>query len=255
MIGVGGALPASGYSQVHANREPQTSEGAVQQSSRLDRSGTAASRQDRLAPGGISESRATTDAYEPSATAEVASSDRKTTTNSSAKEEELTPEEKRQVQELRKRDREVRQHEAAHKAAAGQYARGAAQFSYQTGPDGRRYAVGGEVSVDISPIPGDPEATIQKMNTVRRAALAPKDPSAADHAAAAQAARTAATARQEMVQEKAQDTNASSTEDLPSDSAGSADGPAADSPVVRSAGISSSAFDNSAVGLSLNILA
>ncbi len=120
----------------------------------------------------------------------------------SADGKELTPEEQRQVQELRKRDQEVRQHEAAHKAAAGQYAQGAAMFTYQIGPDGKRYAVGGEVKVDTSPIPGDPEATIRKMETIQRAALAPKDPSAADRATAAQAARTVAAERQELAQKK-----------------------------------------------------
>jgi hypothetical protein len=55
---------------------------------------------------------------------------------------ELSEEEQEVVAELKKRDREVREHEQAHLASAGQYARGGAQFEYQTGPDGHRYAVG-----------------------------------------------------------------------------------------------------------------
>ena len=111
---------------------------------------------------------------------------------------ELSEEEKRQVAELQARDREVCAHEAAHKAAAGHLARGGAEFEFKNGPDGRRYAVGGEVSIDASKVPGDPQATLEKAQTVRRAATAPAEPSAQDRAVAAQAARMEAEARQEL---------------------------------------------------------
>ena len=78
---------------------------------------------------------------------------------------ELTEAETRQVRELQARDREVRAHEAAHKNAAGSLANGSASFSYQTGPDGRRYAVGGEVSIDTAKVEGNPEATNKKGAT------------------------------------------------------------------------------------------
>ncbi|MEE9293437.1 MAG: putative metalloprotease CJM1_0395 family protein [Phycisphaerae bacterium] len=110
---------------------------------------------------------------------------------------ELTEEEKREVAELEKRDREVRQHEAAHKTAAGQYARGAPQLEYTRGPDGKQYATGGEVDIDTSEVPGDPQATIRKMQQVRRAASAPAHPSAQDRTVAAQAAQIEARARVE----------------------------------------------------------
>ena len=85
----------------------------------------------------------------------------------------LTAEEQEVVEALRQRDAEVRRHEQAHKSVGGQYA-GAISYTYQSGPDGRRYAVGGEVPIDASPISGDPEATILKLEQVRRAAkLAP----------------------------------------------------------------------------------
>jgi hypothetical protein len=124
---------------------------------------------------------------------------------SSLDQAQLTPEERRQVARLQARDREVRAHEAAHKAAAGSYARGGASFEYQTGPDGRRYAVGGEVSIDASPIAGDPEATMRKMQQVRRAALAPADPSPQDIRVAAQAAQHEAAARHELQQVRAEE--------------------------------------------------
>lgn len=115
---------------------------------------------------------------------------------------ELTDEEKQQVQKLQTRDREVRAHERAHVAASGQYVRGGANFEYQTGPDDKRYAVGGEVSIDTSEVSGNPEATIQKMQIVRKAALAPAKPSAQDRAIAAQASQKEVQARQELRQEK-----------------------------------------------------
>ena len=63
----------------------------------------------------------------------------------------LTEQEVKQVQELKARDREVRAHEAAHLAAAGSLATGVS-FTYQRGPDGVQYAVGGEVGIDTSPV-------------------------------------------------------------------------------------------------------
>lgn len=92
----------------------------------------------------------------------------------------------KELTELKARDREVRAHETAHKAVGGQYA-GAISYDYQRGPDGARYAVGGEVSIDVSPVQGDPEATIDKMRVVRAAAMAPAEPSSQDRAVAAEA--------------------------------------------------------------------
>lgn len=114
---------------------------------------------------------------------------------------ELTREEREQVEELKKTDRQVRQHEAAHKAAAGSYA-GPASYSYTVGPDGKRYAVAGEVSIDTSAVPGDPQATVQKMNQIARAALAPANPSSTDRAVAAQARDAAARAHTEIATER-----------------------------------------------------
>ena len=115
--------------------------------------------------------------------------------------EDLSESEKREVAELERRDREVRAHEAAHLQAAGAVARGGAEFQYQVGPDGKRYAVGGEVSIDVSPVPGDPQATVAKAQQIRRAATAPAQPSGADRAIAAQASRMEAEARQEMARD------------------------------------------------------
>jgi hypothetical protein len=97
----------------------------------------------------------------------------------------LTDEEEAQVRALQKRDAEVHQHEAAHATVGGPFA-GAPSYEYQRGPDGRLYAVGGEVKVDVTPA-GSPESTIHKAEIIKRAALAPAEPSSADRAAAAAA--------------------------------------------------------------------
>jgi hypothetical protein len=96
----------------------------------------------------------------------------------------LTEAERVQRDKLAARDREVRAHEQAHKLVGGRYA-GSPSYTYETGPDNRRYAVAGEVPIDVAPVPGDPEETIAKMRIVAAAALAPAKPSAQDRAVAA----------------------------------------------------------------------
>ena len=122
-----------------------------------------------------------------------------------------TPENQAEVVKLRKRDREVRSHEQAHIAAAGGLTKGGATFTFQRGPDGKQYAVGGEVSLDTSPVSGNPEATIRKAKQIRAAALAPANPSAQDRAVAASAAALEAQAQQELEKEE-QHKTASNTE-------------------------------------------
>ena len=109
-----------------------------------------------------------------------------------------TSQEQQQIAQLRRRDAEVRSHEAAHLSAAGQYASGGPSFEYVTGPDGKRYAVAGEVKIDVAKVKGDPQETIEKARIIRRAALAPANPSAQDRAVAAQAAKMEIEAQIEM---------------------------------------------------------
>lgn len=115
-----------------------------------------------------------TKAVQPASTAEQAE-----------QEQELT-QEQRDVELLKKRDTEVRTHELAHLAAAGRYATSAPSYDYQTGPDGKRYAVGGEVGIDTSSLK-DPSANLEKARTLIRAALAPANPSGQDYRVAASA--------------------------------------------------------------------
>ena len=114
----------------------------------------------------------------------------------------LTEEERARVKELQARDREVRAHEQAHARVGGQYA-GSPRYTFETGPDGKRYAVAGQVSIDTSPVRGDPEATIRKLDQVKKAALAPAEPSAQDRKVAAQAEAGKAAARAELARERA----------------------------------------------------
>ncbi len=89
------------------------------------------------------------------------------------------------VQELKNIDRTVRAHEAAHMAAGAGMTSGAT-FTYQRGPDGGNYAVGGEVRINSSGA-RTPEEAIHKARKIRAAALAPADPSGQDRAVAAAA--------------------------------------------------------------------
>jgi len=106
------------------------------------------------------------------------------------------------IRQLQARDTVVRTHEAAHIAAGGGTITSGASYSYQKGPDGREYAIGGEVGIDASPVPGDPKATIAKMATVRAAALAPAQPSPQDMAVAASASLAESQARAEAYRKK-----------------------------------------------------
>ena len=115
-----------------------------------------------------------------------------------------TAEQQRELQEienLSSRDREVRLHEQAHAAVGGGYT-GSPTYSFKRGPDGKNYAVDGEVSVDASPVANDPAATLRKMAVVLRAALAPAEPSGQDRQVAAQAQAQASQARVDLAAEQ-----------------------------------------------------
>lgn len=110
----------------------------------------------------------------------------------------LTEEEQQAVKALKRRDQEVRTHEQAHKAVGGALASGP-YYEYTKGPDGQRYATGGEVKIDTAP-EREPEATIRKMDIVKRAALAPAEPSPQDRAVAARADAIRGQAQAELLE-------------------------------------------------------
>ncbi|MGL4890724.1 MAG: putative metalloprotease CJM1_0395 family protein [Aeromonas veronii] len=117
------------------------------------------------------------------------------------KQQEQQQRQEQQVQDLVERDKEVRTHEQAHQSAGGEYA-SSPTYQFTQGPDGKRYATGGEVQIDTSVVPGDPAATIAKMQQIRSAALAPAEPSAQDLSVARSAAANEAKARKELMAEQ-----------------------------------------------------
>ena len=94
---------------------------------------------------------------------------------------------KKILQKLRVTDMKVRAHEMAHLKAAQGVAISGPNYEYVRGPDGKMYAIGGEVNIDTTPIPGNPKATAEKAEKIKRAALAPSDPSPQDYRVAQQA--------------------------------------------------------------------
>ncbi len=112
---------------------------------------------------------------------------------------ELSQQDQQEISQLKQRDSEVKAHEQAHLSVAGGFAVGGASFTYQTGPNGIRYAVGGEVSISTSPVQGDPAATLKKADAIRRAALAPANPSTQDLKVAGRATSMAGKARVDLV--------------------------------------------------------
>lgn len=124
----------------------------------------------------------------------------------------LAPEEIQQLEQLKQTDREVRQHEMAHQTVGAPYT-GGATYEYEVGPDGKRYAVAGEVSIDYGPVPGNPQATVEKMQTVIASALAPADPSPKDLQVAAQARQYLLEAKLEAAREQSEMNQARSAQE------------------------------------------
>ena len=127
--------------------------------------------------------------------------------------EGLTESEEEQVEKLKARDQEVKTHEQAHVAAGGQYITGGPHYEYQTGPDGKQYAVGGNVSIDTAPVEGDPQATITKAQVIIKAAMAPAEPSGQDKAVANQARQMMSEAQRELVTERKENSSSSNSSD------------------------------------------
>lgn len=153
---------------------------------------------------GVAKSQADEDGQQLAATSKTLPEQKTTGSAGQQKDSVELSKEAEEIHKLQARDREVRAHEAAHAAVGGAYA-GSPSYSVQRGPDGQTYAVGGEVSIDVAPISGDPEATLQKEQQVQSAALAPAEPSAQDLKVAQRAQALAAKARMELTQQKSEE--------------------------------------------------
>ena len=144
------------------------------------------------------------------------------------------------LRELRARDREVRAHEAAHAAAGGSLVRGGPSFTFQTGPDGRTYAIGGEVSIDVSPVANDPQATLNKADQIRAAALAPANPSPQDLRVAANANQLASRARVDLAVQRREEAKVEENQQVIDDVSNSSEEDADTIPVTEPSAVSSS---------------
>ena len=114
---------------------------------------------------------------------------------------ELSEDQKRAISQLQARDSEVRAHEAAHQAAGGGMT-GGASYTYQKGPDGRMYAIGGEVSISTKG-GSTPQEEMANARQVQAAAMAPANPSGQDYAVATSAKVMEMKAQQELAKEEA----------------------------------------------------
>lgn len=141
---------------------------------------------------------ATEFSFDPNASIAVTARGKRS--NRPSQEQELSESDRRKIEKLRETDQRVRRHEEAHRAAAGSLHRGGPTYTYETGPDGKRYAVAGSVQIDTSP-GRTPQETIQKAAQIRRAALAPPDPSSTDRSVAAKASRMEESARRAIARE------------------------------------------------------
>ena len=113
---------------------------------------------------------------------------------------ELSEGEEQLVKDLSSRDAEVRAHEAAHQSVGGGMT-GAASYTYQQGPDGKMYAIGGEVSISMKS-GSTPQETIANARQVAAAAMAAGEPSSQDFAVASSARVMEMKAQQQLTREK-----------------------------------------------------
>lgn len=114
--------------------------------------------------------------------------------------QQLSEEDQKRVTELKKRDIEVRAHERAHAAAGGHMA-GAPNYQFETGPDGQKYAVSGDVAIRM-PNSEDPAVRVQEARQVRAAVAAPSRPSSQDMKIAAEATKIEMEALAELREEQ-----------------------------------------------------
>ncbi len=113
---------------------------------------------------------------------------------------EISKKDSETINELKSRNREVKNHELAHRTFGRRFA-GGSSFKYELGPDMKRYAVEGHTPIDTSE-EIKPEKTIEKMRIVKRAALAPAKPSNNDRKIAMEAGYKKTKAVNELAENK-----------------------------------------------------
>jgi hypothetical protein len=159
----------------------------------------------------------------------------------------LSPEEEAQVSKLAQRDQEVKTHEQAHVAASGGLA-GSPSYTYQTGPDGKKYAVGGEVSISRGGSSNTDQA-LSDAQSVKRGALAPAQPSSQDRAVAAKAEADIRRLQAKKSQENQEKMEGQGQEAASPSAYGSAESAALSaSPALEKVPANGAGFDAQAVG-------
>lgn len=108
-----------------------------------------------------------------------------------------------EVRKLINWENNVKQHEQAHMAVGGGLV-SSARFSYTIGPDGKRYVSGGEVSISV-PSSENEEENLKTLERVKRAALAPADPSPQDIKTAAMASAMISSTYLKLMKQKAKE--------------------------------------------------
>lgn len=110
------------------------------------------------------------------------------------------PEVRQEIRQLQMTEQEVIKHEQAHKSVGGDLT-GPVSYTYTNGPDEKRYIDGGEVSIQAKE-GATPEETLNILQRVRDAALAPADPSPQDLRVAASASSQMQQVRSEIANER-----------------------------------------------------
>jgi len=120
---------------------------------------------------------------------------------------ELSEEDRKALDELVATDRKVRAHEQAHVNVGRNLIISGPTYEFEVGPDGRNYAIAGEVQIDTSPA-RTPEETIPKAQHIRATALAPPEPSPQDQRVAAIASQLEMQARSELANQQVDEESA-----------------------------------------------
>jgi len=116
---------------------------------------------------------------------------------------ELNVDEKRQVAELQRMDRDIRSAQQMRLSQGAGVVKSGVQYEFERGPDGALYVIGAKVSIDTSKA-ATPEETIKKMARAKAAANA-GNASIEDRRIAANADAIAADAKQELAKKHHQE--------------------------------------------------
>jgi hypothetical protein len=90
----------------------------------------------------------------------------------------------RVLDKFKQTDTNIRSHEQIHASIGATTS--PISYTYEKGPDGKMYAVGGKVTLDTS-LPDDPKAAAFKLDMLQKTASGPIDSSGADNTIASQA--------------------------------------------------------------------